>query len=364
MPRLHPGLQPDNFATDRRAYGVVGDYAPESTAVDSISVVHNGDPNITSYAWTPGVGFGARYAKPTTTRQHGRGVAFAANAEVAVAHIPTQNAYAWPWTHSSGYTNPGYNAGDSSDRGTDCACCGNSSFGYSTEDSGMRIFPWTRYTGIGVRYADPATMPTGASWAIAFCFNSDVAIAHSTSPFVSAYPWTPGTGFGVKYANPATLPGGNGRGVAFCGGRDIAVGHVTSPFVSTYPWTPGTGFGVKYANPATLPGGDSGKITFCGNTDLAVAHVDSPYITAYPWTPSTGFGVKYANPAHLPAGDGQDVAFCGNTDIAVAHFNVPGITAYPWTPSTGFGVKYIDPAPLPDFEGRGVAFKRGEYWLS
>jgi hypothetical protein len=81
----------------------------------------------------------------------------------------------------------------------------------------------------------------------------DIAVAHYTSPFVSAYPWTPGTGFGTKYANPGTLPTGIGYGVAFCGSTDIAVAHATTPFISAYPWTPGSGFGTKYADPGTLP---------------------------------------------------------------------------------------------------------------
>jgi len=50
---------------------------------------------------------------------------------------------------------------------------------------------------------------------VAFCGNTDIAVAHSITPFVSAYPWTPGVGFGVKYADPGTKPTGNGYGVAF-----------------------------------------------------------------------------------------------------------------------------------------------------
>ena len=41
-----------------------------------------------------------------------------------------------------------------------------------------------------------------------------IALAHATTPFVSAYPWS-SSGFGAKFANPATLPTGVGRGVAF-----------------------------------------------------------------------------------------------------------------------------------------------------
>ena len=41
-----------------------------------------------------------------------------------------------------------------------------------------------------------------------------IAVSHVTSPFVSAYPWS-ASGFGTKFSNPATLPTGGGYGVAF-----------------------------------------------------------------------------------------------------------------------------------------------------
>ena len=42
---------------------------------------------------------------------------------------------------------------------------------------------------------------------------STLAVAHGTTPFISAYPWS--AGFGTKYADPSTLPTGNGRRVSF-----------------------------------------------------------------------------------------------------------------------------------------------------
>ncbi len=41
----------------------------------------------------------------------------------------------------------------------------------------------------------------------------DIAIAHTTSPYISVYPWS--AGFGAKYADPATLPGLTSYAVAF-----------------------------------------------------------------------------------------------------------------------------------------------------
>ena len=90
---------------------------------------------------------------------------------------------------------------------------------------------------------------------------------------------------------------------------DIAVAHSTTPYVSAYPWTPTVGFGVKYADPLTKPIGTGYGVAFCGNTDIAVVHSGDPYVSAYPWTPTVGFGVKYANPLTKPTGTGRGVAF-------------------------------------------------------
>jgi hypothetical protein len=136
-----------------------------------------------------------------------------------------------------------------------------------------------------------------------------IAVAHDTSPFVTAYPWSSITGFGAKFANPATLPTGTGNGVAFTpAGNAIAVAHSSSPFVTAYPWS-GSGFGTKFTNPATLPTGTGRSAAFNSASDaIAVAHGTSPFVSAYPWSGS-GFGTKYTNPATLPTGNGFGVAF-------------------------------------------------------
>ena len=41
-----------------------------------------------------------------------------------------------------------------------------------------------------------------------------IAVAHSNSPYITAYPWS-SSGFGTKFSNPGTLPTDTGYGVAF-----------------------------------------------------------------------------------------------------------------------------------------------------
>ena len=182
-----------------------------------------------------------------------------------------------------------------------------------------------------------------------------VAVAHDTSPYVSAYPWS-GAGFGTKCSDPATLPANNGWGIAFSPSGDaIAVAHDTTPFVSAYPWS-GAGFGTKFSDPATLPTGTGYSVAFSPSGDaIAVAHDTTPFVSAYPWS-GAGFGTKFTNPATLPTGTGRGIAFSPAGDaIAVAHVASPYVSAYPWS-GAGFGTKFSDPATLPAGAGRGIAF--------
>ena len=108
---------------------------------------------------------------------------------------------------------------------------------------------------------DPITLKALQGAAGGGSYSGDIAVAHSTSPYITAYPWTSGTGFGTKYSDPATLPAAACRGVAFSpDGADIAVAYSGSPFVSVYPWS--SGFGTKYSDPATLPGSWPYKVAF------------------------------------------------------------------------------------------------------
>ena len=138
---------------------------------------------------------------------------------------------------------------------------------------------------------------------------TELAIAHSSSPYVTAYSWS-SAGFGTKFADPATEPEGtSGDSVAFSpAGTELAIGTDDPPYVTAYSWS-SAGFGTKFADPATEPTGSGRGVAFSpAGTELAIGHSSSPYVTAYPWS-SSGFGTKFANPATLPNNTGNSVAF-------------------------------------------------------
>lgn len=201
---------------------------------------------------------------------------------------------------------------------------------------------------IGYYLYQSTIAPTGPAYA--------VAVAHATSPYITAYPWSDTTGFGTKFSDPAALPANDAEGVAFSSAGDsIAVAHGGTPYLTAYPWS-ASGFGAKFSNPATTPTGTGNSVAFSPAGDaIAVAHFNSPYITAYPWSGS-GFGTKFTNPVTLPSSTAYGVAFNPAGDaIAVAHDNIPRITVYPWSGS-GFGTKFTNPGTLPGSDGTGVAF--------
>lgn len=196
---------------------------------------------------------------------------------------------------------------------------------------------------IGYYLYQSTIAPTGPAYA--------VAVAHATSPYITAYPWSDTTGFGTKFSDPATLPANNTNGVAF---SPDGTAVVTAGVIAAYAWS-ATGFGAKFSDPATFPAGTTNAVTFNPTSDVvAFAHANSPRVTAYPWSGS-GFGTKYSDPASGLPDTGRGIAFSPAGDaLAIAHDTSPRISVYAW--SGGFGTKFTNPGTLPGSDGTGVAF--------
>ena len=227
----------------------------------------------------------------------------------------------------------------------------------------ITAYPWSG-SGFGTKFSNPGTLPTGFGSDVAFSpFGDAIAVAHSTSPFITAYPWS-SSGFGTKFANPGTLTAGDGLGVAFSPSGDaIAVTSSSSPFINAYPWS-SSGFGAKFANPGTLPAGVGNGVAFSPAGDaIAVAHggaaspaaITNP-LAVYQWS-SSGFGARFSGGSLARDTVGRAAAFNPSGDaVAVAYSNSsPYIAAYRWS-SSGFGAKFANPGTLPAGDAYGVAF--------
>jgi hypothetical protein len=261
-------------------------------------------------------------------------------------------------------------------------------------------------SGIGTKFSNPATVPTGLGRAVGFSPDgTNIAVGHTTSPFITAYPIS-GTGFGTKYANPSTLPPTTNYTAQWTpAGNEIAITGGSVPRAAVYNWS--NGFGTRQTNTFTeasiamQPGswnstgtklitgggaaGNYGPLVFDhaagsgfsgysapgsqvsgtiyaarfnpANTAINISHSTTPFISAYQWNDATGIGTRYNNPSPLPAAytTGSGFSPSGTDIISAMTTSAQGTVAYKWSDASGFGTKYSDPATGPGANTRGAA---------
>jgi len=296
-------------------------------------------PYVQVYRWYDG--FGQKYSDPSTLIQptYTPGIVRWSNSGNDLGISALGNLYIYSWSDTTGFGT----------LHTSATIAGIQSFRFNNSNNAIAVatgsspyvavYPFTSGTGIGTKYADPSTLPTGTGTDVAWSPSGDaIAVFHATSPYVSVYPWS--NGFGTKYANPATLPTGTAwNGGWSPSGNNIAVSHSTEPNIAIYPWS--NGFGTKYADPISpLPGGTSYTAVWSpSGSNIAITSTRSPYIFVYPFTSGTGFGTKYADPFETIPSAAYNVQWNKTENaIMVYHDKSPGVSAWKW--SNGFGKKY------------------------
>jgi 6-phosphogluconolactonase (cycloisomerase 2 family) len=217
------------------------------------------------------------------------------------------------------------------------------------------------------KLSDPVSLPSGQPGGVAFSPDSSLlSVVHNTSPYCTVYSisgtiFTKLTGGDTsEFANSADLPASTGNGVAFNEtGRFMAVAHTTSPFVSIYSIN-GTTF-TKLSNPGTLPASTGNGVAFSRDgLHMAVAHETTPFVTIYSISGTTF--TKLSNPSTLPDGNGKAVAFSSdNQFLAVAHATTQYLTLYRYV--SGVWTKQSDPGTLPDGDSYGIAFSPNNRFL-
>jgi hypothetical protein len=248
---------------------------------------------------------------------------------------------------------------------------GKVSFGARANASGsgaanttLRISPSGRYVAIGYQtspfisvslmdtsgvfpltssFANPGTLPAGNAASVDWHpTEKAIALAHATTPFITAYPMTT-IAFGTKYTNPATLPASTGIACAFSPFGDyLAVLHLTTPFLSVYPFDLTTGFGTKISDPGTLPPGNATNggeraVAWRPQGDwILVASATSPYLWQCPFNRVTGaFGTAVAvSGSNLPSAEVLSIAFHPCGDFVFVGYT-GGWYIYPFDATTG-----------------------------
>lgn len=328
-----------------------------------VAFSHANSPYITAYPFSGS--FGTKYADPsvlpTANAKGCFSVRFNTPATVLFAvsyDSPYVHAYAWNDGVGFGtkYANPSSLVAASFFYSTIYGTRNNNAVIVSTSKTPfLHGYTWNDATGFGTKYADPSVLITGDIYDMQISRNDDVVFcAHYNSPYISAYPFNSTTGFGTKYANPSVLPPGYfARSVGVTQNTDaVAVISSSTPYLNAYAWNTATGFGTKYSNPSTLPAQEynQGKMRFIANDSvLMFCGGDTGKVQAYKWNTATGFGSKYSVP-----GQASTVSIAYGFDVtknegAVIFGGSSGeiISAYNWSSVTGFGSKIANPVTLP-----------------
>lgn len=234
------------------------------------------------------------------------------------------------------------------------------------------LYPFRRFTGRTEWYqSNNLNVTTAASVAYKFSPSYQwIAVANATSPFINIYATNTITGVPsavpTKYTDPVTLPAGAATSTDWHPNeRNIAVSHTTTPFVSIYPWS-SNGFGTKWANPTTLPAGNGLCVAWNPLGDfIAVTHSTTPFISVYPFDQITGIGAKLTDASVLPTtqstGSPRSVAWSPGGDwIIMGTGTTPFVWSCPFNRSTGsFGTPQALPlVNIQAGEVRSVAFSR------
>jgi len=324
---------------------------PDANRVQTTDIIFGSDtsPYVFAYPWEPG--FGTKYADPSTAvTALSFDVQFTFPAtDVAVTFNSGAKLHVYPWDAGFGtrYATVGTLTGNyeglSFSPENDAIVFGLSS------STWQAAYPFTSGTGVGSRYASPATPLDATVFSTAFHPDGNylaLGATFTSATLLFVYEWSASTGYGSKVANPATLPPSTVIGIAWHpDGTDIVTASTATPFQAAYPWL-GSSFGTKYADPAVGIGAVSRDVSMHPDGDAVIFTRDaSPWLHAYAW--SAGYGTKFADPASTPSDQGRHIEF-SQDGLAVAYANdaTPYAHAWEWSPS-GFGTKYANPATLP-----------------
>lgn len=182
--------------------------------------------------------------------------------------------------------------------------------------------------GAGTGYfSNPGTLPTGAGKMCAWHpSNLFIAVAHTTTPFMSIYPITT-YGFGTKLANPVSLPPGNLTGICFAPTGDFLLTlSATTPYVGVWAFNPAAGgsIGAKAPDPLVIPSSATSS-PLAGSTVCAwspdgnwVAVLGGSYVYMWQFDRATG---TFSSNARQYSGTINSIAFTPDSQYLIAAMN-------------------------------------------
>ena len=174
-------------------------------------------PFITAYPFDYTNGFGTKYSDPATISSYTTDSIDYNSYNNTVVYGGIGTLFVYPWSSSgfgTKYTNPyAYHYG----YGVKFNRKGTLLFIADYNSPYTYVYPWL--SGFGTKYADPASLSVGSpvyrNAGTITDIGDAVAMVTATSPYVQGYPFSKTTGFGTKYSNPATAFPAPYSGIAF-----------------------------------------------------------------------------------------------------------------------------------------------------
>ena len=337
---------------------------PSAIGTISVIVPCAGGNNVAAYPFTPGTGFGTRYAAPATIPAgSGRSSVFHPSGTDIIIGSQSNSPWiqAYPWSsngfgtkYSDPTTTPGYDVTSLTMHTT-----GQAIVGTLTGGNNMIGYRYAVGVGIGNTYSNPATLPQGTGgYTAAFSpSGADVYVSSNASPYHQAYPFNVTSGFGTKYVTPSGGPSSTTTGVTFnTTGSDAIYGYIggSSPYYGIFPFTSGSGFGTKITPNATNGAVWSFGFTPTGSHLAAGLNIGTR-VDFFPYTNGSGTGSRFATviPTTLTRTTFAVSWSPTGNDFFFAQGGTPNIEAWTW--SNGIGTKYNNPGSLPEGNGQGVS---------
>lgn len=224
-------------------------------------------PWVQGYAWSNSTGFGSKYANPgTALTSNGNRVTFTISQSYLI--LPSNTSpygYAYAWSPGFGTRTSmplGSPSWATSTQSIEFNPAGDSTAAAGSTSVIFRLNQWSDGSKWGTAFSAPS-LPTGMTVGNGTRFSPDgacVALAQTSSnvslysDYVSVWPFNSSSGLGTRYAYPATSMGQAATAVRWTPDGNAIMASDSSGATDTGPgawaWSNSSGFGTKFSAPA------------------------------------------------------------------------------------------------------------------
>jgi WD40 repeat protein len=255
----------------------------------AIALATRSAPYLQAYAYTPGVGWGTKYSDPTGMTAQCYAAAFSPSGNAILASQISGGPRGYAWSNTTGFgatisSGVGQNGGYE-------PCFHPSG---SAVVIGTRVYNWSDTTGVGTVIGK--TISVNGYWS---SFNPAGTVLFSpayTNPI--AYPFSVSTGAGTEYSSTG-FPSGGSYGYACAksnpDGTAVTYTYGANPRMGARLFDVSTGWGTLQSSPSTVTGAQNGQSSFSPDGNTIFVANSTGTIMAFAYSTSTGIGTKYAD---------------------------------------------------------------------